>query len=423
MTTTGLRFLGWRMVAVSFVCHFVAVGFFFYSYGVLFKPLAADLGASRFEVSLGMACANLASAAVAPFIGRFIDQGKLGRVIALGALALGLGFTLASRVTALWQLGVVLATLVAAGVVGIGNIPSSALVARWFVTHRGVAMAIAALGVSLSGLVMPPVATWLTATYGWRGALLCYGIVTVVVVAPLGAFVVIDWPSERGAHADGNEAPPSEPADRDWSTRAMLRDKVFWAMALSFGMAFCSLAGILTHLVPMLTDAGVPPFLAASMVSLVAATGMGGKLVFGFLADRMAPRTVLWATIVLQLTATLVLLNEPHSLIALAASATLFGVGMGGTVLLQSAMTASVFGGRAFARAAGLMRPITQPLNAAGVPLAGWLYDREGSYRHALAAFAACYVIAALFAWLLPGEAQRLTSSAPSAHDKRLTRW
>ncbi|MDP6374320.1 MAG: hypothetical protein QGI55_00545 [Pseudomonadales bacterium] len=33
--------MGWRMVAVAFFVDFVAVAFFFYSYGIFFKDIAA----------------------------------------------------------------------------------------------------------------------------------------------------------------------------------------------------------------------------------------------------------------------------------------------------------------------------------------------------------------------------------------------
>ena len=42
------------MVAVAFFVDFVAVGFFFYSYGVFFKAIAAEFGGSRLGVSLGL---------------------------------------------------------------------------------------------------------------------------------------------------------------------------------------------------------------------------------------------------------------------------------------------------------------------------------------------------------------------------------
>ena len=42
------------MVGVAFFVDFIAVGFFFYSYGVFFKAIAAEFGDSRLGVAVGI---------------------------------------------------------------------------------------------------------------------------------------------------------------------------------------------------------------------------------------------------------------------------------------------------------------------------------------------------------------------------------
>ena len=85
-------FYGWRMVAVAFFVDFVAVGFFFYSYGVFFKAIAAEFGDSRLGVSLGLTVTSFVGALAAPLVGRALDRYPLRRVIGIGATAMGLGF-------------------------------------------------------------------------------------------------------------------------------------------------------------------------------------------------------------------------------------------------------------------------------------------------------------------------------------------
>ena len=66
---TDPAFFGWRMVAVAFFVDFIAVGFFFYSYGVFFKAIAAEFGDSRLGVSIGTTVTMGVGAILAPFIG------------------------------------------------------------------------------------------------------------------------------------------------------------------------------------------------------------------------------------------------------------------------------------------------------------------------------------------------------------------
>ena len=68
------------MVGVAFAVDFIAVGFFFYSFGVFLKPIAADLASSRFAVSLALSIANVVGALMSPFIGRTLDQQPINAI-------------------------------------------------------------------------------------------------------------------------------------------------------------------------------------------------------------------------------------------------------------------------------------------------------------------------------------------------------
>ncbi|MFT7468947.1 MAG: MFS-type transporter involved in bile tolerance (Atg22 family), partial [Candidatus Pseudothioglobus sp.] len=86
------------MVAVAFFVDFVAVGFFFYSFGVFFKAIAAEFGDSRLGVSLGFTATNVVGAIVAPLLGKALDIYPLRRVIAVGCMSMTIGFLLLSQV-------------------------------------------------------------------------------------------------------------------------------------------------------------------------------------------------------------------------------------------------------------------------------------------------------------------------------------
>ena len=62
-------YYGWKIVAVAFFVDFIAVGFFFYSYGVFFKALAEEFGGSRLDVSIGIMLVNIVSAFISSFLG------------------------------------------------------------------------------------------------------------------------------------------------------------------------------------------------------------------------------------------------------------------------------------------------------------------------------------------------------------------
>ena len=137
---------------------------------------------------------------------------------------------------------------------------------------------------------------------------------------------------------------------------------------------------------------------AASLImSLCAGFGILGKLTFGWLSDYWNPRNAIWATVCCQLVGQLLMFQDGN-LWLFAAGAAAFGYGMGGVVPMQGALIGRMFGRERFGKAMGSMRPAMFPLQIAGVPLAGWIFDVTGTYDPAFQIFLVLYVLAALAA-------------------------
>ena len=196
-------FYGWRIVSAVFLTNFISIGLVFYSYGVFFKALAADFGGSRLGVATGLAIMNIATAAISPYLGRLVDRGSIRNIMCGGACLMAAGFFLAARIEALWQLYVLMGTLLAVGSAMLGALAGSTLIANWFSERRGTALGISGVGISLSGLAMAPVATLLIGTIGWRGTFVVYGIATLATVVPAVWFVVVNRPEDLGLLPDG----------------------------------------------------------------------------------------------------------------------------------------------------------------------------------------------------------------------------
>jgi len=299
----------------------------------------------------------------------------------------------------IWQYYLVLGSFFAIGLSMMGGMASTKLVANWFMLKRGRALGIATMGVSLSGIVMPPVATWLIEQFGWRGGFQIYAVGILVIVVPLVAFFVITNPEAIGERPDGDAPdappPPAAAVDVHWSTREMLRAPNFWAIALAFGLSFACLSAVLIHLPPYAADLGFSSYQAAALLSASAFAGMLGKPVFGTLVDRGDPRVAAWASFGAQFVGLAVLI-QATSYSVLVAGGIVFGFGMGGTVPLQGAVASRIFGRLSFGKLMGLMRPVQVPLNIIGVPLAAFLHDRTGSFHVAFCVFLGVYASCAL---------------------------
>ncbi len=389
-------FVGWRMVAVAFFVDFIAVGFFFYSYGVFFKAIAAEFGDSRLGVSIGITATQVVGAILAPFIGRALDRYPLKHVITVGACSMGVGFCLLGFVQNPLQFYLVLGIFIGFGAGAMGQLATAKLVSNWFVLKRGTALGVAATGISASGVIMPAISAWIIASLGWREGFLTYGIITLVIVVPIVLRFVISSPEEVGLLPDGEtertRLPPVKPPLK---TREFITTGNFWFLVSILGLLFCNMSATLVHMVPRVTDQGYTLVAASFIASATAATGVLGKLIYGALVDRWDVRHALWMGIAFQVSGQLGMLYLP-GYTGFLIGACLFGFGMGGIVPMQSAIVGVVFGRASFGRVLGAMRPPMSFLQVIGVPFAGWMYDVTGDYTPAYLTFLGTYTLAAL---------------------------
>lgn len=403
-------FYGWVIVAVAFVVDFIAVGFFFYSYGAFFLPIADELGGgSRLGVNMGIALVNMVGALLAPFVGNALDRHSIKHIMTGGAVMSAFGFSALSFVNSMPQFYLVLICFTAVGAATMGQLATAKLVANWFVVKRGTALGIATMGTSLSGVVMPRITTWLIEELGWRGSLQVFGLSTLLIVVPIVLLFVVNDPEAKGQEPDGKRrlplpvGPPRARAPQP-SWLEILRLRSFWAVTLTFGLVFCCLGATLTNTIPLARDLGIDKYHAADVLAIGAFAGVIGKVFFGVLSDRANIRLALLVAIVTQWVG-IAMMTQVKQFWTFAIASATFGFGMGGVVPLHASAVGAFFGRQGFGKLMGLMRPMMLPLQISGLPLAGWIYDRTGSYNGAFYVFLVMLLMAAwLTLFMIPRE-------------------
>jgi len=395
------RFLGWRMVFAGFVAQFVYSSMSLSAFGVFVMPLEREFDTSRASLSAAFGLSLLAMGSFAPVLGRWIDRGSLRRIMLAGLVLASVGTCLLSRATALWQLGVVFCTLVAFGTALYGPLPSMALVANWFVRRRGIALGVTVAGATLGGALAPALAALLIDQFGWRSALLAFGLGSLALAAPVFAFGVVSRPAEVGQRPDGDAAPEGGVSRAGmtvhaYATSELLRDRNFLVLALGTALIFTSPIVATLHLVPFAEGLGFSRQDAAFVFTPVAACSLLGKLAFGAVSDRVDPRHALRLAVLVLVAGWLVLLADPDYPRLLLAGA-LLGLGIGAVVPLHGVLIGLCFRAEAFGQVMGLGGLLTLPIIAGANPIAGWLYDATGSYRAGFGLEVGCLLGAGLF--------------------------
>ncbi len=390
-------FYGWVIVGTTFVAQFVTMGTVFYTFGVLLKPLTEALQADRFLVSLALSCSMVFSGLLGPWVGKLVSERSIRAVMLWGAALITVGYLALSQAQSLWHLYLAFGVVVSAGMALSGPLPNNALIANWFLHRRGTAMGISQFGISISGTVMIPLATWLVLDYGWRTTVMTLALAPVLILAPVVWLCVVKQPEDRGLLPDGEPpgAPVPEPDEADvWTIGRAIRDRRVWLLTLIVGPSLAAIGSVVQAMHSHITDLGMSGMQASAVLALMTLMGAVAKPLFGVLADYFDHRAIMGLAVALQALGVGLLLRA-ESYPALMMTGFVFGLGYGAVMPLWSVLLGAMFGREGFARVMGVMGPMTLPFTLVGLPFTTFVFERTGSYLPAFATFLAFFLLSA----------------------------
>jgi len=393
-------FYGWWVVAGTFVSHLLSYGVLTVAFGVFFPFMAEALHLGRGLLASVAAAARLVSAALSPLIGPLVDRRGPRLVMALGVLSLAGGTAVLAAAGSAWHVMLGYGVVMAFGSIALGDLTGDATVARWFVRRRGRALAIATMGLSSAGIVIPLPVALLIERFGWRAAWLA--LAAIVLVLGLAATAVMRRrPEDGGLAPDGVASARAGHAVRDMPTeeislgaRAATRTPAFWLLVLSTNLAGLGFFGVNLHLFSYITDRGMSAAVAATLVTYLSTLHTVAKPLWGLIAERVHVRYCIAACYAGGALGVLFLLG-PGSMAWLVAFATVYGLTRGAQSFVTSLAWADYFGREAQGAIRGLSAPFRHLSAAAGPIVGGVLYDVTGDYRLAFTIFAAAFLAVA----------------------------
>jgi sugar phosphate permease len=358
-----------QATATAFASLFCVVGLALYGLPFYYDFMVHQFGWTYGEVTSGNALSKLVVGPLFGFLaGWMVDRFGPRRLMMAGILMAGIALVGLGRVTTLGAF-YFFYLFNALGYVCGGPLPAQVLVSRWFDRARGKAMGIAYLGIGLGGAAVPLLSTALVERYGWRAALETIGVLIVIVAFPLAYFVK----ESPGAARAG-------PAPAPRSSLAAFRSGTFYLLTGGSLLSIAALAGVQQNLKLFLSvDQHFSQAQAARILSLVLAASIFGRLLMGYLADRIATKHVMLLVNFL-LAGAIPLLFLRHSPAALYLFAGVFGIGLGGDYMIIPLMTAEIFGVEVLGRLMGVILTFTGVAEAASPWMIGRLRDARGTY-------------------------------------------
>jgi len=365
-------------------------------FGVFFKPMSGEFSWSRAETAGPFALCMVVSGFLSIFSGRLGDRFGCQKLVSIGGFLFGLGYILMSRIANLWQF-YVFYLLVAIGVSTL-YVPIVSLIARWFTKRRGLIAGISTSGVGVGIVIMPPIASRIIQSFGWRIPLVAFGIILIVLIVPLGQLLK-NAPENEKSQANGEYSQKTLPENvKGINFNQALRTVPFWMISIAWFCYGFFYQTAIVHIVPYATAIGLSALSAATILMIIGIAGTIGRFTLGYLADRSGNMFTTYVSCAI-IGLCYIGLVFSTGLWTLYVFAVLFGyvVAFG---LLLIPIVAEYFGLLEMGIISGF-GIFTYYLGGALGPLtAGAIFDTVRSYQWAFAACAAAGLIGALLIWL-----------------------
>lgn len=393
------KFPGRSVVAGCFLSLTVTSGLSFYGLAVYLNAFSKERGWTLSSISLATTVFFLTGGIVGTFVARAIARTDVRKVMLIGALSGGLALLLLGQVRSPWLLYLDY-VLFAFGFSAAGLIPVTTVVTRWYVTGRSVALSIASTGLSVGGMILTPLAKWMTDEIGLARATPILAAIWLIGTVPVILLMIKPDPGLLGWLPDGRRAEPNvaPSAPTGMSFADGVRTRFFRLMALGFVLLMGAQVGGLQQIVKLAEDR-TGATAAAFVVLVVSVMSVVGRLFTGRNIHKapMGLVTVLLGTLQ---GLTLVALAFAHTTWVFFACAAVFGATVGNILMMQSLIISEHFGVRDYARLFSRLQLVVMLGTAGGPFLLGWLHDVAGSYLASYVVAGALSIAGAATMWL-----------------------
>ena len=336
-------FPGWWLVALVGLIMVVTtglIGFAFSSWGLAMKD--------DFDVGVGDAAAAIAALSLlgwvlGPVAGYLGDRViSIRKLVISGLVILAGAYIFLSQLQNPWM-ALAVAVLMAAGAAMCGWVLLMAVLCRWFVRRRTLAIALANMAVPLGSILLIPLIFFVSDFdfVGWRTTV--FALAVFILLVALAAFAWLrNRPEDRGLLPYGASATKPQPRFSELET---LRTRAFWLIALGDGLAAIEIEKTLGS-----EDATAERVIASALIGIVSLPSM---LLAGLLGDRFSKTSLLALFAAFQVVG-LVLFAFFDTPAASYFCAAALAIGEGGRTPLRVSILADYFGTDSLATILGM---------------------------------------------------------------------
>ncbi|MEQ8735117.1 MAG: MFS transporter [Rhodospirillaceae bacterium] len=450
---------GWQpLVGAIFGVGAGLTGIVFYTHGVFVIPLTEEFGWTRGATQFAFSFVMISALVTAPFIGFLSDKYGARKLSLISLITLSATFAALSLTTD--QIFVYYALWIIMSVLAAGTFPVTWTrgVNTWFNANRGLALGLTMMGTGLVAAVGPAFAASLIEDYGWRDAYRVLGLALLVCTFPIayfffyekgsadtdradlgvkpkgirllimaaavlfvvyvfwgllsnlalkimqdmtvglvlvgfGVLVALFYLRERGKGISDSHAPAG---DQGLSPKEALSGYRFWVMGIALFFVCYGVAGLISNLVPLLMDKGYPVAEAASYAGFVGAMVVVGRLLVGYLIDRIWAPKVACLFLILPAVSCILLAQGELTPAMITIAALAIGLAAGAELDLIAYLTSRYFGMKHYGQLYGAQFIFFAIGSGAAPAVFGLSFDAFGSYELILYSTAGLFVLGGL---------------------------
>lgn len=364
--------------------------------GIFVLPISESTGFSRTTVTGAYSVAAVGMAIGLIIVSQFVDRYAARYILIPGFIGFGASMAAIGLMPAIVPIYLIPSFFV--GFFGAATVvPATRAVVSWFDNNRALAVGIITGIIGLGAALGPVLAGALIDAVGWRAAYGVMGLLSATVSVTLVGFFVR---ARAERHVRGRLVDHTTVDDHDVSLelpgvtfREATRTRQFWAIAIGLGLVGVVVVGLQVHLVPMMTDRGLSASQAASLLVIFGLASLIGRVIGGFVIDRVHA-TIVGPIVMLAPIAGMLFLHPPFTSAAIAVAFIGLAFGVEGDLL--AILITRYLGTRSFGRIFGAVQAAFLLGTAFGPLLLGLGYDNLGSYDPVIPVLMGILVVGAI---------------------------
>ncbi len=374
------------MLAYGSICGNVT-----YAYGVFLPSMGSALGWNRSLLSGPYTLFLIIGGMLGPLVGWTISRFGVRKNIIGGNLLAVLGLAGMSQVGEIWHVYLFFGVMGGLALAFSEFLSATTVINHWFISKRSLALGLLFASGGAGGFFMPPFISCLISGFSWRWTWICLAGIHLLLGVILAGLLIRNTPEEEGQYPDGHEskekfeqahhAPvgPVYHTREDWSLGDALRAKSLWILLVLFSALLFAMNMMTTHQVAYLQDMKYSPMVSATALGLMLGMSILGRIVSGIMGMRISGR-YLAAFFMACLGLGILSLLNAGTITFVYLYSILTGIGFGGMIVFLPHTMGAYFGRRHFSRIVGWTTPVVTLASAVSPMLAGFLYDKTGSY-------------------------------------------